>query len=66
MTEVPRFWRLKGQLLRLEGSNCQGCGIKHFPPRTVCPDCGLSSTKIEPKVSDKKELPENKGSKERL
>jgi len=39
MSEIPRFWRLKAQSLRLEGSNCPNCGVKHFPPRPVCPDC---------------------------
>ncbi|QLG69572.1 MAG: hypothetical protein CH104c_0340 [Candidatus Woesebacteria bacterium] len=43
MSEVPRYWRLREQLLRLEGSNCQSCKIVHFPPREVCPDCGFKA-----------------------
>ena len=38
--QIPRFWRLRNQRLRLEGSNCGGCGKLHYPPRLVCPDCG--------------------------
>ena len=37
--EIPRHWRIRGERLRLEGSNCQNCGEKHFPARPVCPDC---------------------------
>jgi uncharacterized OB-fold protein len=54
MSEVPRFWRLKGQLLRLEGSNCSHCGIKHFPPRAICPDCGY----VKKDQQEKKGVPE--------
>ena len=38
--EVPRFWRLRGPFLKLEGSNCPHCEKKHFPPQLVCHDCG--------------------------
>lgn len=41
--EISRYWRLRKELYRLEGSNCQGCGILHFPSRRVCPDCGLDA-----------------------
>lgn len=37
--EVPRYWRLKAQRYRLEGSICPDCGQKSFPPRAVCPEC---------------------------
>jgi len=37
------YYRLKHSLLRLEGTNCQQCGTKHFPPVTVCPDCASHS-----------------------
>jgi len=39
---VPQHWRLKGQRLRLEGSVCQVCGWKSFPPRRHCPHCVAS------------------------
>lgn len=36
---TPQIWRLKGQRLRLEGSECTICGYKSFPPRPSCPHC---------------------------
>jgi len=45
MSEILKYWRLRGQLLRLEGSNCQNCGTKHFPPQRTCPNCGFKSEK---------------------
>lgn len=42
--EIARHWRLQRIRYRLEGSNCQNCEIKHFPPRDVCPDCGFGGT----------------------
>ena len=33
-----RWWRLKGPLLRLEGTNCQHCNTLHLPPRPKCPE----------------------------
>ncbi len=42
-----RYWRLKGQLLRLEGSNCQYCQKPHFPPRDICPEENCPSRKIK-------------------
>lgn len=33
-----RWWRLRGPLLRFQGSNCPNCGVKHFPPRPICPE----------------------------
>lgn len=41
MEKQPSRWcRLRIPLLRLQGSNCQECGRKHFPERRMCPDCG--------------------------
>jgi uncharacterized OB-fold protein len=37
---VSWVWRFHQISLRMVGSNCQKCEIKHFPPREVCPDCG--------------------------
>lgn len=36
---TPQIWRLKGQRLRLEGSECKICGYRSFPPRPNCPHC---------------------------
>jgi hypothetical protein len=38
--EVPRYWRLKKQRYALQGESCPHCGIKIFPPRDICPECG--------------------------
>ena len=41
-------WRNRGELLRLEGSNCEQCKIPHMPQRIICPDCGHdNNTPIE-------------------
>ncbi len=40
LTHPAAIVRLNAQRFRLEGSNCPACGIRHFPPRPVCPDCG--------------------------
>jgi uncharacterized OB-fold protein len=37
--EIPRYWRLKAQRYRLEGSTCPSCGELMFPPRPVCTKC---------------------------
>lgn len=42
--EIPRYWRLKDQRYRLEGSICQLCGRFSFPPRPVCPHCAALPT----------------------
>lgn len=39
--EPSRHWRLKQQRYSLVGEVCPHCEIKIFPPRDVCPDCGL-------------------------
>ncbi len=36
----PRYHREKAQRYRLEAAKCTGCGKIHFPPRTVCRECG--------------------------
>ncbi len=33
-----KWLQIKGAYLRLEGSNCPDCGVKHFPARPVCPE----------------------------
>lgn len=37
--DIPRHWRLREQRYRLEGTACDSCGSKHFPPRIVCTEC---------------------------
>ncbi len=37
--DIPRYWRLKDQRYRLQGSVCANCGQYSFPPRAVCPKC---------------------------
>jgi scaffold protein (connect acetoacetyl-CoA thiolase and HMG-CoA synthase) len=32
-------WRLHDQRYRLEGTICNHCGAKYFPPREVCTEC---------------------------
>ncbi len=44
--DIPRYWRLRNQRYRLEGTVCKECGAKHFPPRVVCPVC--RSSHLEP------------------
>ncbi len=39
--EIPRHWRLKEQRYKLTGTVCSQCGEKYFPPRQVCPQCGV-------------------------
>jgi uncharacterized OB-fold protein len=39
-------WRLKDQRYRLEGTVCDSCGAKYFPPRQVCTEC--KSTNLTP------------------
>jgi uncharacterized protein len=42
--EVPRHWRLKSQRYALVGEACPHCETKIFPPRAVCPECGLEAS----------------------
>ena len=37
--DIPRYWRLKNQRYRLQGTVCENCGQYSFPPRAVCPKC---------------------------
>jgi hypothetical protein len=39
--EIARHWRLKEQRYNLVGSVCPKCKRKYFPPREVCPKCGI-------------------------
>jgi hypothetical protein len=41
--ETPRHWRLKKQRYALIGEECPHCSAKIFPPRDVCPECGLEA-----------------------
>lgn len=41
--ETPRHWRLKKQRYALVGEECPHCKSKIFPPRDVCPECGLEA-----------------------
>jgi uncharacterized protein len=41
--EIPRHWRLKNQRYKLVGEVCPHCEAKLFPPRDVCPECGLEA-----------------------
>ncbi len=41
--EAPRHWRLKKQRYSLTGEVCPHCSAKIFPPRDVCPVCGLEA-----------------------
>ncbi|HSV86343.1 MAG TPA: zinc ribbon domain-containing protein [Levilinea sp.] len=41
--EIPRHWRLKQQRYALVGEVCNHCDAKIFPPREVCPHCGLEA-----------------------
>ncbi|MBI3733882.1 MAG: Zn-ribbon domain-containing OB-fold protein [Chloroflexi bacterium] len=36
---LPQIWRLRDQRYRLEGAQCETCGEKLFPARSVCPVC---------------------------
>jgi hypothetical protein len=44
--EIPRYWRLKAQRYRLEGSTCPTCGQLIFPPRPVCSHCAVQPGQI--------------------
>ena len=46
--DIPRTWRLQNQRYRLEGSQCENCGMRHFPPRLECPGCRHRSLKPYP------------------
>ncbi len=42
--DIPRYWRLRNQRYRLEGSKCSDCGQLYFPPRDICPHCKSRNT----------------------
>jgi len=40
MTEGPALhWRLIKPRYNLEGTECETCGGRYFPPRNICPEC---------------------------
>lgn len=41
--EISRHWRLRKQRYGLTGEVCPHCNAKIFPPRDVCPECGLEA-----------------------
>lgn len=41
--EISRHWRLRKQRYGLTGEVCPHCDAKIFPPRDVCPECGLEA-----------------------
>jgi uncharacterized OB-fold protein len=41
--EISRHWRLRKQRYGLAGEVCPHCDAKIFPPRDVCPECGLEA-----------------------
>lgn len=40
---IPRHWRRRGLLYRLEAARCRECGRVHYPPAAACPYCGSKS-----------------------
>jgi uncharacterized OB-fold protein len=45
--EIPRYWRLKTQRYRLEGSVCTICGRLTFLHRPVCAQCHCAAQPIQ-------------------
>ncbi len=48
---VPNLWRTKKQRYSLQGEICSACQQAVFPPREICPHCGLSmhrATRVKP------------------
>lgn len=41
--ELSQHWRLKQQRYGLVGEICPHCNYKIFPPRDICPDCGMDA-----------------------
>jgi uncharacterized OB-fold protein len=41
--EISRHWRLRKQRYGLAGEVCPHCDAKIFPPRDICPECGLDA-----------------------
>lgn len=44
--EIPRHWRLRRQRYALIGEVCDHCGAKLFPPRDICPHCGVEAKTV--------------------
>jgi len=38
--DIARHWRIRQQRYGLVGEVCPHCGVKLFPPRDICPECG--------------------------
>ncbi len=41
--DIPRNWRLRKQRYSLIGEVCGECDTKIFPPRDLCPECGVEA-----------------------
>ena len=41
--DIPRHWRLQKQRYALTGEVCDNCEAKLFPPRDICPECGVEA-----------------------
>jgi hypothetical protein len=41
--DIPRHWRLQKQRYALTGEVCDHCDAKLFPPRDICPECGVEA-----------------------
>ena len=41
--DIPRHWRLQKQRYTLTGEVCDHCDVKLFPPRDICPECGVEA-----------------------
>ena len=39
-SSVPLLWRLKESKYKMVSAKCKKCDIVHFPPRTLCTQCG--------------------------
>jgi len=52
---IPRYWRSKGFLYRLEGSRCVNCGEFHPFPRLICRKC-RSRTLVVERLPDRARL----------
>jgi uncharacterized OB-fold protein len=44
---VPMSWRLAKNRYMMVGTVCKHCGAKHFPPRSVCMECGKETEKFQ-------------------
>lgn len=49
MSTPSKYWREIPQRYRYEANICAKCGVKYFPPRLICRECGcqdMEPTKI--------------------